>query len=135
MKPSYNKHRYRLIAPIVGNKIYMTSSLKHGAKKCFQEINVIKNKFPEFAILNIDTYETFRFKVNHKKTKTQNITIGSQNGDEFNYLATLNSQIAELKQQIHILETKFDNNATLHPKNDEIKHTNNLTNKSIFKSS
>ena len=65
MKLQYKKHRFRLISPIVGNKIYVTSSLKHGAKKCSTELN--KNKYTEFSIIDIDTFHTYKFVINKKK--------------------------------------------------------------------
>ena len=65
----YNKHRFRLISPVVGNKIYSSSSLKHVARKCIDElrnnIQIGGKKYSNFAILDIDNYTTYKFNLNH----------------------------------------------------------------------
>jgi len=60
-----NKHRYQLIKPFTSDKVYETTDLKRGAKKCYEELKTKQeiNDAREFAIMNIDTYEVFRFTI------------------------------------------------------------------------
>lgn len=61
-----NKYKYQLIHPVVGTRAYQTTSLKKGAKKCYEELKSLDNiSSLHFTILNIDTYETYKFKINH----------------------------------------------------------------------
>ena len=59
-----NTHRYQLIAPVHGDKIYQTTSLNKGAKKCFEELKGCgKNNFNSFTVMNLDNYETYKFAI------------------------------------------------------------------------
>ena len=85
--------RFQLIKPFIGEKVYETSSLKKGAKKCYQEFKQSQNnKTNEFSVLNIDTHETYRYKVNHNQDG------GNLPNDK---------KIIELEKRISALEQKF----------------------------
>ena len=78
-KKIHSKHKYQLISPVIGNNLYIASSLKSGAAKCFndlKQLDVINANY--FTIIDIDTFETFKFQIdknliNHNmKTKINN---------------------------------------------------------------
>jgi hypothetical protein len=58
------QHRYQLIAPIIGNKIYETKSLKKGSDKCYRELKasgpITSN---EFVVMDIDTYTKYPYAI------------------------------------------------------------------------
>ena len=107
----YNKHRFRLISPIVGNKIYSSSSVKHVAKKCIDElrsnIQVGGKKYTKFAILDIDNYTTYKFNINyHQKTHNHNLPL---NGSLFGTQNNLNGGSNEIINKINKLEERVTN--------------------------
>jgi hypothetical protein len=122
----YNKHRFRLISPIVGNKIYSSSSVKHVAKKCMDELKsnlqTGGKKYTKFAILDIDNYTTYKFNINyHQKNHNHNLPL---NGSLFGTNnQTGGMQINDLADKINKLEeriSKLENNINeLHNDNDE----------------
>ena len=58
--------RYQLIKPIISDKIYETSSLMKGAKKCYSEVKTAKIIGSKtFTMRDIDSQETYIFKI-HK---------------------------------------------------------------------
>jgi len=136
----YNKHRFRLISPIVGNKLYSSSSIKHVAKKCINElknnIQIGGKKYTKFAILDIDNYTTYKFNINyHQKTHNHNLPLnGSLFGSGNNQIGGMqnNTNINELINKINKLEeriNKLENNINeLHnddnDKNDNDKNDN-----------
>jgi hypothetical protein len=73
-----NKHnRFQLISPIIGNKIYQSSSFNKGAKKCYDELKGCgKNDFNDFTIMNLDNYETFKFAINKREKHNHNLQQG-----------------------------------------------------------
>lgn len=79
-------NKYRLIAPIFGNKVYETTSLLAGAKKCFEELGDFKT--PYFSILDLDTNKVYNFGIPR-------------------YINNYND-ISELKQDISLLEKRLD---------------------------
>jgi hypothetical protein len=61
----YNNHRFQLIHPYNGSKIYVTNSVDKAASKCYQELKNNPNKyFNFFTVYNLDTFETFNYKIN-----------------------------------------------------------------------
>lgn len=67
MSSFHNKYKYQLIYPIVGTRVYQTTSFKKGAVKCYNELKSLNNiNSSYFTILNLDTYETYKFKINTK---------------------------------------------------------------------
>lgn len=58
--------RYQLIKPFLSDKIYETSTLNKGAKKCYNEVKSSKIiGATEFSVRDIDSYEIFKFKIHH----------------------------------------------------------------------
>lgn len=104
MKLQYKKHRFRLISPIVGNKIYVTSSLKHGAKKCSTELN--KNKYTEFSIIDIDTFHTYKFVINKKKTQCNNHINSPDSSNVENKINLLENRLTIVENRINELSNK-----------------------------
>jgi hypothetical protein len=64
MPVHHNKCKYQLIHPVVGTRVYQTTSLKKGAKKCYEELKSLNNiDAAQFSVLNVDTYETYHFQI------------------------------------------------------------------------
>lgn len=79
----HNKYKYQLIHPVVGTRIYQTRSLKKGAKKCYEELKSFNNiNSPYFTVLNVDTFEIYKFKIDATNTKAQGVN-GKLNDTEF----------------------------------------------------
>lgn len=58
--------RYQLIKPLISDKIYETSSMIRGAKKCYNEIKLAKIAgINTFAIRDIDSRQTYEFKIHN----------------------------------------------------------------------
>lgn len=59
--------RFQLVGPIVGTKAYQTESFDMGVKKCYQELKQRGgsnfNKYDTFSVMDMDTYETYKFKI------------------------------------------------------------------------
>ena len=72
-----NKYKYQLIYPVVGTCAYQSTSLKKGAKKCYEELKSLSNiNTPYFTVLNLDTYETYKFQLdaeNFSKINNDNL--------------------------------------------------------------
>lgn len=67
-----NKYKYQLIHPIVGTRLYQTTSLKKGAQKCYDELKSFNNiNARQFSIINADTYETYQFQIDNFSHSTQ----------------------------------------------------------------
>jgi hypothetical protein len=70
MNNNLNKtYKYQLIYPKVGAKIYKTSSIKKGIKRCYEEFKdyaLFDNSYDNFVVLNVDTNELYKFKYDHK---------------------------------------------------------------------
>lgn len=54
-------HSLRLTEPLSSNKIYVTSSLKHGANKCLNELNKCNTPYDNFTMMDINTKIKYRF--------------------------------------------------------------------------
>jgi hypothetical protein len=123
---SYNhfRQRYQLISPVVGNKIYQTSTAKKGAKKCYHEL---KGYGPirdtEFSVLNLDSYETYKFKIDklysqrggndgeevHDDPSEEHIVAEHINDDKQIVVPTGDDKkIIELEDRIRTLENKVN---------------------------
>lgn len=58
-----NKSLYRLIKPYQSDKVYESSSIMHGAGKCYKEIIKSNSNTPEFSIMEINSNQIYDFKV------------------------------------------------------------------------
>ena len=69
--------RYQLIKPIISDKIYETSSLIKGAKKCYSEVKNAKICGAKtFTVRDIDSQETFIFKIHNPYIPQNQIALG-----------------------------------------------------------
>jgi hypothetical protein len=69
--------RYQLIKPIISDKIYETSSLIKGAKKCYSEVKNAKiSGAKTFTVRDIDSQETFIFKIHNPYSPQNQIGLG-----------------------------------------------------------
>jgi hypothetical protein len=109
-------NRFQLISPIVGDKIYQTSSIKRGAKKCFEELKGCgKNDFNEFTIMNLDNFETYKFGINNKSsqlggdpTKAQQASKEPAVQLEDDKIPKLEKAIVSLNDKISLLQQQID---------------------------
>jgi len=92
-------YKYQLIHPIVGTRVYKTNSLNKGAKKCYEELKSLNNINSEyFTILNIDTYQTFKFKINKQQLVGGGHNNNNNNNNNINmYLSNLDARISRLE--------------------------------------
>jgi hypothetical protein len=135
----YNKHRFRLISPIVGNKLYSSSSFKHVTKKCFDELkNNIQfggKKYTKFAILDIDNYTTYKFNViQHNKVHNHNLPLNGSIFNSKNNLIGGNNDNNNLIDKLNNLENriiKLENNINISGKTTNKSINDNINNKSI----
>lgn len=85
--------RYQLIEPIISNKIYDTTSLKRASKRCFNEVKNLKyNNLTTFTIQNLDSNETFTFKIHKPPHKLDNINEVNENILNLSYLIDVNNK-------------------------------------------
>lgn len=89
-----NAHRrYQLIEPYVGQKVYESSSLKKGAKKCYDELKISGKKTSHFTIMDIESYQKYTFGIG---------SIGG--GTDGTKKSMTNGKIDELEMRIQRLE-------------------------------
>lgn len=132
MEQQYKQHRFRLISPMVGNKIYSTTSLKHGAKKCLNELNSDTKKYDSFAMLDVDTYETYKFKLNyHPKNMRQHNLPNSKpfqilegGADIYRKLSDITTRLSNVENAISNLKINSLEN-TLHNTNNNTPNNGN----------
>ena len=135
-----NINSYQLYQPIVGNRIYKSTSLKNAADKCYNDFKDLhcsglyldQNKF---SVRNINTDELYVFetKIDHSKNSSLKIQHGGEIIEEDkNKLITeitqiIDSKIEPLVKRLDALESKNTNlvnntgDATNEIKPDEIK--------------
>lgn len=135
-----DKCKYQLIHPIVGTRVYRTNSLKKGAKKCYNELKSLNNiNTLTFTILNVETYETFQFKINTKNIEKECIN-SIKKCDELKIKTTnteLIDKINKMQESIDKLNTLIEeilpeqiknNNKNVNKKNNMEKIQNNIKN-------
>jgi len=70
--------RFQLISPIISKNIHTCYDLNEGAKTCYNELkannynysmNSENNKNNTFSIMNVDTFETYKFQLGKKKSQ------------------------------------------------------------------
>jgi hypothetical protein len=95
-------HRFKLIKPISSDKIYITTSLKHGANKCLNELNRKNCCCDEFTMINIDTSILYKFVVNKYAVHiNKNIT----NNIDDNVVDELRERVKYLESQVSLLHS------------------------------
>jgi len=72
-------HRFKLTKPLSSNKIYLTTSLKHGANKCLNELNRKNNCCDEFTMVNVDTLVSYKFVINKNIARANKNTVNNDN--------------------------------------------------------
>lgn len=120
-----NKYKYQLVYPVIGTRVYQTTSLKKGAKKCYEELKSLENiNTSYFTVLNIDTYETYKFQIDDKEfvdtniinpnnsnnTDNTNNTNNSNNSNNLdkNLNNNLDDKSGEILKRIDILQETID---------------------------
>ncbi|AYV75919.1 MAG: hypothetical protein Terrestrivirus3_188 [Terrestrivirus sp.] len=114
------KYKYQLIYPIVGNKLYQATSLKGGAKRCYDELKQLDNiESDYFTVMNVDTFETFKFKIHPRKKNilkyssfNKNVNpnmVGGVGSGEALIVEELDRKIDDVIRRVDQLETRFNN--------------------------
>jgi hypothetical protein len=109
----YNQHKYQLVSPIVGSKIYQAADYKKGAKRCYNELMGMGSmNSNEFIMMDIDTYETYTYKIHRKNRPKQrggnaeNISIESVNKLIDSKIAPIENQLRKIVEKIKEPEIK-----------------------------
>ena len=93
-----NKYKYQLIYPVVGTCAYQSTSLKKGAKKCYEELKSLSNiNTPYFTVLNLDTYETYKFQIDAENFSKIN------NDNLHDTVNNLSSRVQKLEQSLEAI--------------------------------
>lgn len=118
-----NKYsRFQLVSPVMGSKIYKAPSLNQGSYKCYQELKAASiSDWKEFAVMDVDTYEIFKFSRKNKlsggEIKPPIVPKHTLNGStNTNVNPSLEQRVAQLEQSVKDIQNKF-----LMAKNNEIK--------------
>ena len=108
--------RYQIIKPFISDKIYESSSMKKGSKKCYSEIKEANlDGVANFTIKDIDSNETFIFKIHHPYIKSKIIQKGGDKSGnnnigsdiiQVNKLTELENNIKSLEHRILKIEEK-----------------------------
>lgn len=99
------QHKFQLITPVVGDKIYQTNSFNKGIKKCYNELKSYgSNKYDKFSVIDLTTYKTYEFALNKNK---KNIQVGGEN-ENIKENDKENDKIVLLEENIKILEEKIN---------------------------
>ena len=80
-----NKSLYRLVKPYQSDKVYESSSIMHGAGKCYKELKNTNTHTPDFSIMDINTNQIYDFKVSPSPKMiiaSNNTNIMQKNPDE-----------------------------------------------------
>ena len=122
-----NKYKYQLVHPVVGTCAYQTTSLKKGAKKCYEELKALDNiNASHFTVLNVDTYETYKFEIDSKSQLANNSNLNNINTN-----TNMNTQTNNITLKIDILQetiNKIDRRVEKLEKNEPNKiHEDNET--------
>lgn len=114
---------FQLIAPVVGKKIYQTSSFEKGVDKCYKELKNFYNgdlsNISSFSVMNMGNYETYKFSISNKKKQNNSATImhGGSNIDDL-LLNNDKSKVSmeELSNRLMNLEMRMSNLEAKHIK-------------------
>ena len=117
------KTLYRLVKPYQSDKVYESSSIMHGAGKCYKELKKTNSNTPEFSIMDINTNQIYDFKVSSSPKmifnknpdellKTQQIQQNQtqEGGNIINEINEINdiNKINELKNIITDLRSRIE---------------------------
>jgi hypothetical protein len=110
--PNQIKSLYRLVKPYQSDKVYESSSIMHGAGKCYKELKKTNSNTPEFSIMDINTNQIYDFKVSpspkmilHKNPDELLPTQQTQEGgNDIHYIKELKNKIIDLTSRIEKLE-------------------------------
>lgn len=107
-----NKYKYQLIHPVVGTRAYQTTSLKKGARKCYEELKSLNNiNTSQFTILNIDTYKIYKFQIDATNiNKTQYGGNSKDKGDIIKKIDLIEDAVNKLNSRVQKLENDGINN-------------------------
>jgi hypothetical protein len=135
------KSKYQLIYPIIGNNLYFASSLKSGARKCFNDLKELDSVNSDyFTIINVDTLETFKFRISNTNPRNELAAINDtihQNVSAINdsnkstSLLDLNDKINNLTNRFSIIESKLKKINDYDLLNRTHNYTKYLTNKNV----
>lgn len=110
MNKTIYKSLYRLVKPYQSDKVYESSSIMHGAGKCYKELKKTKSNTLEFSIMDVNTNQLYDFKVSpspkmilHKNPDELLPTQQTQEGGN-NYINELKNKIKDLTLRIEKLE-------------------------------
>jgi hypothetical protein len=114
-----SKCKYQLIYPVVGTRAYLSLSPEKGAKKCYEELKSLNNVDAQyFTVLNIDTYETYKFKIDSDKSQKTNNDNIQQTINNLNIrVQKLESKVFEPKptNQIHPIQQAHQDAKQINP--------------------
>lgn len=101
---------YRLIKPYQSNKVYESTSIMHGAGKCYKELKNKNISCNSFSIIDINSNNIYDFKLNKdnnynelllNKTEQKGGNLNSSN------VLELKTQIEHLNDRVKLLEDKL----------------------------
>lgn len=107
--------KYKIVEPIINNKIYESNSFKKASKRCYNEIKSLKLvNVDKFIMKDIDTNQTYSFKIH--TPFIQHIKNTYDDNDLINLINPIND-----------LDNNLNNNIT-----NNTKQENNNENKMII---
>jgi hypothetical protein len=109
------KTLYRLVKPYQSDKVYESSSIMHGAGKCYKELKKTNSNTPEFSIMDINTNHIYDFKVspspkmifNKNPDELLKTQQNQEGGNDLNDINDIN-KINELKNIITDLRSRIE---------------------------
>lgn len=109
--------RYQLISPNMSDKIHKTDSLNDGAKECYKELKISDSSanINNFTIMDVDSFETFKF-ITKDKIKAIHTTQTGSGEQSYSYKENVSLKDIDLN-------THFESN------DDKLKRLENIVNK------
>lgn len=112
-----SKNLYRLVKPYQSDKVYESTTLMHGAGKCYKEIKKTNTNTTDFSIMDINSNQIYDFKIspspkmelrkNPDELLNQNLNENfNQNGGTQNEIQELKNKMQEILMRIEKLEQK-----------------------------
>lgn len=126
-----SRHRYQLVYPFQGTKIYKTSTFNNGIKKCYDELKMsgkFTNNLEKFTVVDLDTLDAYNFKLK-KKIPTKNINDHSHKslnhiigGKLDNTNVDLSNRVDKIEEHVQEINNKLTNVVSVL---EDLKHTHN----------